>query len=65
MDTCRASCIDAEAAYGVKSSAARTRFNHEYNELRRELEDAGLWVAYNREPSDFEGACSIYVSPRR
>ena len=49
--------MDVEAAYGVRSSLARTRFMNVYNGVVKRLKDAGLWVAFNRTPTDFQQSC--------
>ena len=61
IDACYAGCVDAERAYGVGGTNARSRFYRLLRDDRRALQDAGLWTDYRTFPVfgsyEFEDAC--------
>ena len=61
IDACYAGCVDAELAYGVGGTNARSRFYHLLRDDRQALQAAGLWEDYRTFPVfgsyDFEDAC--------
>ena len=61
-DACHAGCIDAEAAYGVRTSFARNRFTYRRSKLERELRSAGLWQTHRdyAEGDAFDDACDRF-----
>ena len=61
VDACYAGCVDADQAYGLPRSNARSRFYQLLREERQPFQDAGLWQDFRTFPVfgsyEFEDAC--------
>lgn len=64
MDGCHYGCVDLESVYGRQNTSVKTRFIYLIRQVRKPLEEAGLWNGYSDSPtaSTHDGAEEFWDS---